>query len=182
MSRSKLWRDRDTFGEVKPLKKQGPKPVIAGMIPPIVTQSADYACLFMSAQPLMLFCVGILIFGTEFCVGIFDHDRVTFSPTYDKFQDIEMFICVVRSLACNLSIQELGFNPTVRVLTDMGAQKLTGNTGGYPHAVAPSGGNGRRKWCTIGPPIWTSLSFLGRGTNVWLVREYVDSIDQEPLL
>ena len=180
--RSKLWRDRDAFGEVKPLKKQGPKPAIAGTIPPIVTQSADYARLFMSARPLMLFCVGILIFGTEFCVGIFDRDGVTFSPAYNMFQDTETFIRVVRSLACNLSIHELGFDPTVRVLTDMEAQKLTGNTGGYPHAVVLSGGNDRRKWCTIGPPIWTSLSFLGRGTNVWLVREYVDGIDQEPLL
>ena len=181
-SRSKLWRDRDAFGEVKPLKKQGPKPAIAGTISPIVTQSADYARLFMSARPLMLFCVGILIFGTEFCVGIFDRDGVTFSPAYDMFQDTETFIRVVRSLACNLSIQELGFDPTVRVLTDMEAQKLTGNTGGYPHAVVPSGGNDHRMWCTIGPPIWTSLSFLGRGTNIWLVREYVDGIDQEPLL
>jgi hypothetical protein len=147
-----------------------------------VTQSADYARLFMSARPLMLFCVGILIFGTEFCVGIFDRDGVTFSPAYNMFQDTETFIRVVRSLACNLSIQEFGFDPTVRVLTDMEAQKLTGNTGGYPHAVVPSGGNDRRKWCTIAPPIWTSLSFLGRGTNVWLVREYVDGIDREPLL
>jgi hypothetical protein len=76
-----------------------------------VTQSADYARLFMSARPLMLFCVGILIFGTEFCVGIFDRDGVTFSPAYDMFQDTETFIRVVRSLACNLSIQELGFDP-----------------------------------------------------------------------
>ena len=104
-SRSKLWRDRDAFGEVKPLKKQGPKPTIAGTIPPIVTQSADYARLFMSAQPLMLFCVGILIFGTEFCVGIFDRDGVTFSPAYNMFQDAETFFRVVRSLACNLSVR-----------------------------------------------------------------------------
>jgi hypothetical protein len=34
----------------------------------------------------------------------------------------------------------------------------------------------------LGPPIWTSLSFLGRGTNVWLVREYVVGVIQEPLL
>jgi hypothetical protein len=28
----------------------------------------------------------------------------------------------------------------------------------------------------------TSLSFLGRGTNVWRVREYVVGVNQEPLL
>jgi hypothetical protein len=181
-SRSKLWRDRDAFGEVKPLKKQGPKPAIAGTIPAIVTQSADYARLFMSARPFMLFCVGILIFGTEFCVGIFDRDGVTFSPAYDMFQDTETFIRVVRSLACNLSIEELGFDPTARVLTDLEMQKLTGTTDEYPRAVVSSGGNDPRQWCTIGPPIWTSLSFLGRGTNVWRVREYVVGVNQEPLL
>ena len=84
-SRSKLWRDRDAFGEVKPLKKQGPKPAIMDTIPAIVTQSADYARLFMSARPFMLFCVGILIFGTEFSLGIFDRDGISFSPAYDMF-------------------------------------------------------------------------------------------------
>ena len=76
-SKSKFWRDRDAFGEVKPSNKQGPKPASSGTIPPIVTQSADYARLFMS----MLFCVGILIFGTGFCVGIYDRDGITFSPS-----------------------------------------------------------------------------------------------------
>ena len=113
VSKSKLWRDLDAFGKVKPLKKQGPKPAITGTIPSIVVQCADYARLFMSARPFMLFCVGILIFGTEFCVGIFDCDGITFSPVYDMFQDTEAFIRVVRSLTCNLSIEELGSDPTV---------------------------------------------------------------------
>lgn len=80
MSRSKLWHDWDAFGEVKPLKKQGPKPTIMGTIPAIMTQSADYTCLFMSAQPFMLFCIGFLVFGAEFCIRIFDHDGIMFSP------------------------------------------------------------------------------------------------------
>ena len=182
-SKSKLWRDRDAFGEVKPLKKQGPKPAITGTIPSIVVQCADYARLFMSARPFMLFCVGILIFGTESCVGIFDRDGITFSPAYDMFQDSEIFIRVVRSLACNLSIEDLGSDPTVRVLTDAETQKLFGEIGGYPHAVVSSGDrDSRRQWCTIGPPIWTSLSFLGRGTNVWHVREYIVGVTQEPSL
>ncbi|KIM76113.1 hypothetical protein PILCRDRAFT_13018 [Piloderma croceum F 1598] len=180
----------DSFITLKPLKKQGPKPAVMGTIPAIVTQSADYVRLFMSTQPFMLFCVGILIFGTEFCVGIFDRDRITFSPAYDMFQDTDTFIRVVRSLACNLLIKEMGSDPTIRVLTDAETQKLTGSTEGYPHAVVSSGGSDPRQWCTIGPPIWTSLSFLGRGTNVWLVREYVVwlvreyvvGVTQEPLL
>ena len=61
-------------------------------------------------------------------------------------------------------------------------QKLTGNIEGYPYAVVSSGGSDPRQWYIIGPPIWTSLSFLGHGTNVWRVREYVVGVNQEPLL
>lgn len=173
-STSKLWRHRDAFGEVKPSKKQGPKAVYGAAIPSIVTQSADYARLFMSSRPFMLFCVGILIFGTNFCVGIFDRDGIVFSPIHDMFEDTETFIRVVRTMACNLTIDELGFDPTVHVLSDTETKNLSDSrTNDYPSAVVSPVGNDCRKWCTIGPPIWSSMSFLGRGTNVWLVREYV---------
>ena len=119
----------------------------------------------------MLFCVGILIFGTEFCVGIFDREGVTFSPVYDMFETIDIFVRVARSLACELSITNLGFDPTVRILTDEETEALTGQTR-YPSAMVSSGGDEPREWCTIGSPIWTSLSFLGRATNVWRVKEY----------
>ncbi|KAF8804950.1 hypothetical protein BYT27DRAFT_7169707 [Phlegmacium glaucopus] len=180
-SKSKLWRHRDAFGEVKPTKNQGPYSGMSDTIPAIVTQSADYARLFMSARPFMLFCVGILIFGTEFCVAIFDRGGVTLSPAYDMFEDMETFIRVVRSIACNLSIVELGFDPTVCVLTDKATQRLTGNSK-YPSAVISSCGSDPREWCTIGPPIWTSLSLLGRGTNVWRVHAYALSVNQDPIL
>ena len=129
----------------------------------------------MSARPFMLFCVGILIFETGFCVGIYDRDGITFSPIFDMFEDTATLIRVVRALGCNLSVEELGFDPTVRVLTDLETQRLTGNTK-YPSAVVSSCGNDSRQWCTIGPPIWASLSLLGRGTNVWRVREYVADV------
>ncbi|KAF8966888.1 hypothetical protein BDZ97DRAFT_585476 [Flammula alnicola] len=170
-SHSKKWRDRDAFCEVKPSKKQGPKPAIAGTIPAIVTQSADYERLFMSARPFMLFCVGI--FGTEFSIRICDRDGVTFSPIYDMFQDTETLVRVVRSLTCNLSIDELGLDPIVRVLTDQETEELPGKSK-YPSAP--------RQWCTIGSATWTSLSFLGHGTNVWRVREYGVGVTQQPFL
>jgi len=169
---SKKWRHRDAFGEVKPSNKQGPMSVNAGTIPPIVAQCADYARLFMSARPFMLFCVGILIFGTDFCVGIFDRDGVTFSPVYDMFKDTDVFVRVVRSLACELSIEELGLDPTIRVLSDEETKTLTNQPAKniYPSALVSCGGT---QWCTIGTPIWSSLSFLGRGTHVWCVRQCV---------
>jgi hypothetical protein len=178
---SKKWRHRDAFGEVKPSNKQGPMPAFTGTIPPIVTQCADYARLFMSARPFMLFCVGILIFGTEFCVGIFDRDGVTFSPIYDMFKNTDMLVRVVRSLACTMSIRDLGLDPTVQVLNDEETKKLTGQHARniYPSALVSCG---ERQWCTIGSPIWTSLSFLGRGTNIWRVKEYVLDDNQQPYL
>ena len=135
----------------------------------------------MSARPFMLFCVGILIFGTGFCVGIYDRDGITFSPVFDMFEDTATLIRVVRTLGCNLSVEDLGLDPTVRVLTDLETQRLTGNTK-YPSAVVSSCGNDPRRWCTIGPPIWVSLSLLGRGTNVWRVREYVAGVNEDPHL
>ena len=171
-ARSKKWRDRDAFGEVKLSNEQGPKPAFPGSIPPIVTQCADYARLFMSARPFMLFCVGILIFGAQFCVGIFDRDGVTFPPIHDMFEDIEILVRVVRSLACELPIEELGPDPTVKSLIDEETEELTKQRAKdmYPSALVSCGG---REWCTIGCPIWSSLSLLGRGTNVWRVRECV---------
>jgi len=93
-------------------------------------QSADYARLFTSARPFMLFCVGILIFGTGFWVKIYNWDGVTFPLVFDMFEgtDTLIMIWVVWTLGCNLSVEEIGFDPTVRVLTDLETQKLTGNT------------------------------------------------------
>jgi len=48
---------------------------------------------------IVTLCVGILIFGTEFSIEIFDHNGITFLPAYDMFQDTETSICVVRTLA-----------------------------------------------------------------------------------
>ena len=168
-SRSKLWRDRDAFLEVKPSKHQRPK---KGTIAQVVAQSADYARLFMAARPFMLFCVGILVFGTEFCVGIFDRDGITFSPIYDMFENTAYFVRLVRSVSHHLTITELGSDPTVLVLDDSETRRLTGEQT-YPSAVVSGIGNDPRKWCTIGPPISSSLSFLGRGTNVWRVRQCI---------
>ncbi|KAF8971103.1 hypothetical protein BDZ97DRAFT_1787725 [Flammula alnicola] len=89
------------------------------------------------------------------------------------FDDTEIFIRTVRSVPCHLSIDELGL--TLH-------QNVTESIQKYPYALVSSVGNDPHRWCTIGPPIWTSLSFSGRGTNVWHVREYVEGINQEPFL
>ncbi|THH18765.1 hypothetical protein EW146_g2269 [Bondarzewia mesenterica] len=176
---TKQWRDRHAFVEVKQTQKQGPRP--QGSRPTtvheIVAQAADYARLHMSARPFALFSVGLLIYGSGFCVGIFDRAGVTLSPPKDMWDDTEEFIRVVRSLACELTAVELGQDPSVRELDRPTTERLTGLTGDefYPSfLVDPIGDDGRR-WCTIGHPMWSSLSLLGRGTVIWRVKAYTDA-------
>ncbi|PPQ81826.1 hypothetical protein CVT25_013479 [Psilocybe cyanescens] len=167
-STSKLWRDRDVFGQVKSSRKQGPNAALPNTIPNIISHCADYARLFMSGRPFMLYCTGLLIFGSQFCVGIFDRDGITFSPIHDMFTETEIFVHVIRAITHELTIQELGFDPTVCVLSDEETSQLTGETkGGYLSAIISHIGSNLRLWCTIGPPMWTSVSLLGRGTAVW---------------
>ncbi|KAF8589250.1 hypothetical protein K439DRAFT_1658060 [Ramaria rubella] len=182
-----LWRQRSAFSEIKPTAKQSPVGSSPNTIKPIVTQAGNYARLHMSARPFLLFSVGLLVFGSQFCVAIFDRDGVQFSPVCDMFKDMEVFIRVVRRLTCDMSPVELGHDPSVQLLAGNEAQKwqntaqerdypieLTMKRGGpkenqqYP-AYHVTMGNGQSSWYTLGPPIWSSLSLLGRGTSVWRV-------------
>ena len=103
---------------------------IPGTIPPIASQSAKYARLFMSAQPFIPF-------------EMLSH----FPPIFDMFESTETLISVVRTMECCLLVDSLGFHPTVHVLTDLETQKLTGNTK-YPSTVESSCGNDPRPWYT----------------------------------
>lgn len=180
---SPKWHYRDWFGEVKPSKKQGPDGTNQNMIPAIVAQAADYARLFLSARPLMLYCVGILIFGTNFCVGIFDRGGITFSPVYDMFEDITQFVKVIITLSRYATIDDLGMDPTVTPLDEAGTFKLTRNANPtYPSNIIYRVGLDKRMWCTVGPPMWISMSLMGRGTNVWFVPEYVKSSKHKDFL
>lgn len=80
------------------------------------------------------FCVGIPIFGTGFCVGIYDRDGVTFPPssTCSKTRRLLFALCG----HCNTAFRSK-YLATVHVLTDLETQKLTGNTN-YPSAVVVS--------------------------------------------
>ncbi|KAF9457835.1 hypothetical protein BDZ94DRAFT_1202158 [Collybia nuda] len=185
-----LWRHSAAFLEVKPSNGQGPRPQSAdsGTVLSIVAQSADYARLHMSARPFQLFTVGVLIFGEEFCVGIFDRGGITFSPIHNMWKDLEIFIQVVRRISCDLSPYELGQDPTVEMLDiedsvskqvatilnnkpKILAKKLNQPTkySSFPTYRVSFGGTDPRQWVTAGPPIWNSVSLIGRGTSVWKV-------------
>jgi hypothetical protein len=148
-------------------------------VKPVVCQAADYARLHLSARPFQLFSVGLLIFGAKFCVAIFDRAGVMFSPIHDMWEDTETFVRVIRSLTCQLSSVELGQDPTVTILPDPQHEAWRNQTKDlgretpkdFPTFVITMGGPSGPSWYTIGLPIWTSVSLLGRGTSVWLVRE-----------
>jgi len=105
-------------------------------------------------------------------------EKKMYAPLVRMFEDTETLVRVVCSLAYELTINEIGLDPTVKLLTDEETKALTGQNA-YPSAVVSCAG---RDLCTIGPPIWSSVSLLGRGTNVWCTKEYVLEKDQIPRL
>lgn len=175
-AKSNKWQDLNFFGEVKPSARQSPQGANAATIPLIVTQAADYARLFLSARPFMLYCVGIMIFGIDCSIGIFDRAGITFSPKFNIFDDLETFVEVVYGLLRKSSIYTLGLDPSAIPINDSETRQLTGlkDATFYSSYIIRSVGLDTRQWCTIGPPMWTSLSLLGRGTTVWHVRHYMD--------
>lgn len=186
---SHLWRHRSAFAELKPTFDQGPYLSNSQPHSPsanqIVTQAADYARLHVSARPFQLFSVGLLIFGTHFCVAIFDRDGVQFSPFHEIWDDLDIFVRVIRRLTCEMSPVDLGQDPSVRVLTTAQAAPVKkGNTAfsnepeesrNYP-TYEVCMGQGDRRWHTVGFPIWSSLSLLGRGTAVWRVADTLGKV------
>jgi hypothetical protein len=63
--------------------------------------------------------------------------------------EIETLIRAVWSLGCSLLVEELGFDSTVHILTDLKTKKLVGSTK-YPSTAVSSCGD-PHQWYTIGP-------------------------------
>jgi hypothetical protein len=171
-----LWHQCGGFCEIKPTPQQGPKSANPKVVTPFVCQAAYHARLHLSARPFLLFSVGLLIFGSHFCVAIFDRAGVLFSPIHDMWEDTGIFIRVIRSLTCHLSPVELGQDPTVTMLSDKQHEIWRNQTRelgrqvpkDFPTFVVSMAG---RCWYTVGLPMWTSVSLLGRGTCVVRARK-----------
>lgn len=175
------WRYQQGFVEVK----QGPRADCANTVVDIVQQSADYARLHMAARPFQLFSVGLLIFGMRFCVAIHDRDGVTFSPQEDlnTNKGLELFIRIVRRMACDMTPIELGQDPTAQVfapdhpatieLRDNALVHRLDASAKFPTYSVSFGGHHQRHWGTVSM-VWSSVSLLGRGTTVWIVRELIN--------
>ncbi|KAF4584862.1 hypothetical protein EYR40_001682 [Pleurotus pulmonarius] len=185
------WMDVDWFVQVKPTESQGLATEDAP-ISEVVCQAADYARLHMSCRPFQLFSVGLLIFGRKFMVSILDRDGVLLSPIFDfcdAGEGFRTFIRVIRRLV-SLSDIELGCDPTVQPLSPSSGlhaavRELAISRGLSPdfppyvvlcpreYSTTVNGVTSAKweqnAWLTVGPPIWVSLSLIGRGTNIWPV-------------
>ncbi|KAH9896113.1 hypothetical protein C8Q73DRAFT_643700 [Cubamyces lactineus] len=165
-AQQRRWCDRAGFIEVKPSNNQHAYPTVAGgPASSLLAQAADYARLHLSGRPFSVFSISLLIFGCGFCVCIFDRQGVLVSPRYHMWEDLDVFIRVVRSLTRVLDEHELGLDPSV----SPAPQSMLPN-GTEAYIVDPVGSDPRH-WCTVHEPIWSSLSLFGRGTTVWRVRE-----------
>ncbi|EED78000.1 predicted protein [Postia placenta Mad-698-R] len=170
-----LWSDTFAFCVVKPSNKQSPKPEDPSDVVSLITlQSSQYARLYACSRPFRLFAVCLLIFGSGFCVGIFDRSGLMLSPIYDMWEHTDVFIRVIRGLTSVATDVDLGQDPTVRPLPNDMARSVLGESEPPVHTsyIVEPIGDDERVWCTIGSPVWSSLSLFGRGTWVWYVREY----------
>ncbi|KAI0641627.1 hypothetical protein C8Q79DRAFT_918896 [Trametes meyenii] len=166
-ARTRGWHDRDGFVVIRPSSRQHPYPAPEdGLARPILTHAANCARLHLSARPFLLFSVCLLVFGGDFCVCIFDRAGARVSPKLNMWRDLDTFIRVVRSMTRRLTDVELGRDPSVSPAPPDLQTSLN-----YPAWIIDPVGSDPRRWCTVGAPIWSSLSLFGRGTFVWYVRE-----------
>ncbi|EMD39352.1 hypothetical protein CERSUDRAFT_93391 [Gelatoporia subvermispora B] len=168
------WWLRLGFGEVKLKKADGPGNDPA-VVKPIVIQTADYARYHLAGRPFQLYSVGFLVFGSGFCVGIYDRAGVQFSPVFDILDDFTIFVKVVRSMTRNMTAAEYGMDPTARMLDPAEAERWQQQTSYQVGLECPAyeislgGTYDVQRWITVGIPVWISVSLLGRGTLVWKV-------------
>lgn len=139
-----------------------------------VAQAADYARMHMSCRPFQIFSVHVMICASHFTVSIYGRGGVMHSHQMDVYDDrdgvTDDFIRVVRLLSRDLTEQDLGCDPTVTAIPSADlAQPPAYNVGFCPPST------GAERWDTLGRPIWTTYTLLGRGTTVWRVKANVET-------
>jgi Fungal protein kinase len=166
-------RQAASFFEVKINEKEEPEPRtrIENFIKTITAQAADYAGLHFASRPFQIFVIGFVIYGRYFRAALFTHSNVYFSEKFDILtpSGLEMLVRVIRSVTWQLTDREMGLDPAVSLVkgyTFYGPSyprfvvRMTAEF--TPHDHPPS-----REISTSGPPLWSSLSWLGRSTSIW---------------
>jgi len=126
----------------------------------ILRQIADIARLHLATRPFMRYSLHITLCGTIFNICLFDRTGGVVSKDYnlEDESDFEVFVRIIRRATCDMDAYELGLDPTVTPLNDLGS------VAHYPRFKVEVGGN---NYYTYGFPIWQSTTLQGRGTWVF---------------
>ncbi|KAI0667817.1 hypothetical protein C8Q78DRAFT_1049761 [Trametes maxima] len=169
------WRQCSAFLEIKSTRRLSPhaNPAHrARIIKETLAQGADYARLILNARPFQLYVYGIFFCGDTWCLAYFDrrgvvlgHDISIFDSKGDLAEDsFAKFVRVVLRMSWEMSLEQLGHDPTVTLLDGHAYYDQT-----YPQfLVNVHTDNGEtEEVCTYGTPVWSSLSLIGRGSSVY---------------
>jgi hypothetical protein len=166
-----------SFAEIKPAVKNNTwDPVIENkakaVVRPIVKQTGEYCAWLFAGRPFQVFIIFVCIFGMQFRVCVCDRGGMLFSRRYDINDEkpgggLEVFIRVHRRITCEMSEFDLGQDPLVQL-----ADGQTHRQQDWPSFTVRWGDNSPkiREIITQGPPMWSTMSILGRGTHVWRVQ------------
>ncbi|KAG2136358.1 uncharacterized protein EDB93DRAFT_1339467 [Suillus bovinus] len=135
------WRQISGFVEVKPHVREGPN----------ATKSTS------------LYVLCMFIYGDKFSLGWYDRRGVIISDDYDILQNLDILVSVILQLTTHMTAYDIGHDRSARLLEGHSYYQF-----GYPSFLVSTGAAGDTcLWKTEGPPIWYSLSLLGRGTATW---------------
>ncbi|KAG2136328.1 uncharacterized protein EDB93DRAFT_1303348 [Suillus bovinus] len=85
------------------------------------------------------------------------------SDDYDILQNLDILVSVILQLTTHMTAYHIGHDRSARLLEGHPYYQFR-----YPSFLVSMGAAGdTRLWKTEGPPIWSSLSLLGRGTATW---------------
>ncbi|KAG2366070.1 hypothetical protein BDR07DRAFT_1480638 [Suillus spraguei] len=117
----------------------------------------------MAARPFQLYVLCIFIYGHKFSLGWYDRRGVIISYDYDIDDDLDILINAVLQLTTHMTTYQLGHDRSARLLEGHSYYQVE-----YPSFLVSMDADGDTcLWKTEGPPIWSSLSLLGRGTATW---------------
>lgn len=162
--------------EIKASAEQSPVPTVhlddqgkeTFVIKDSFAQGADYARAIASCRPFTAFTYGVFICGLSLCVVRYDTGGALISRKVpDIFgDDIKTFVKVIVRLLCDMTQEQLGREPTATPI-----DKHTYYSDTYPRFLVRQSVHRKNTltWRTVGKPLWTSRSLLGRYTWVWLV-------------
>lgn len=186
-----LWRHRLAFVEIKASELDtslSANNSNNSTFKDLVAQAGNHARRHMASRPFQIFSVGLLVFGSKFCVAIYDRDGVSLSSIHSIFGSKGNFFRVVRRLV-EMSVVDLGQDPSVMLLQEdhyFDSMSKRDSIGGGSCGLRSGRGSDlsfpsycdlfNKSWCTYGPPIWTSLSLIGRGTSIWRVEELSNGV------